>query len=494
MTTNNHFAEDARYLPLAASDPHSPSAYGLPDEQALQSIIRSYFPEFHPVTHQAYAPTVIPVSYSSPSRAIQTPISTTYPTKPSAFPLQVGAFSLAQIRADFPILAEQIDGKPLVWLDNAATTQKPRAVIERLSEYYQHENSNVHRGAHALAARSTDAYEAARHKVAHFIGSPSPDNIIFVRGTTEGINLIAHSVVKPRLKPGDEIILTRLEHHANIVPWQVIAEATGAIIRVVPVDDDGQLIISQYRQLFNKRTKFVSVTHVSNALGTITPIAELIGIAHQFGVPIAIDGAQSVSHIPINVAALDADFFIFSGHKIFAPTGIGVVYGKLALLEQAMPYQGGGNMIADVTFERTQYQAAPQKFEAGTGNIADAVGLGAAIDYVNKIGIHNIAHYEHLLLEYALTQLSDIPGLRLIGTAAQKTSVLSFVLDGHSVSAVGRYLSEAGIAVRAGHHCAQPILRHFGYETSVRPSLAFYNTPQEIDFLVDRLAQLTRNS
>ncbi|MDR0886515.1 MAG: aminotransferase class V-fold PLP-dependent enzyme, partial [Clostridiales Family XIII bacterium] len=303
----------------------------------------------------------------------------------------IGNYSLEQIRADFPILSKPVDGKKLVWLDNAATTQRPQQVIDRISYYYENENSNVHRGAHALAARSTDAYEEARDKIAKYLGAPSADNIVYVRGTTEGINLVAHSYVKPLLSPGDEIIVTILEHHANIVPWQIIAAETGAVLRVVPVDASGQIIFSEYTKLFNSKTKFVTMAHVSNALGTITPVSEMVSIAHGFGVPTLVDGAQSISHMPVNVTALDTDFFVFSGHKIFGPTGIGVVYGKSDALKKAKPYQGGGNMIADVTFEKTIYNEAPQKFEAGTGNIADAVGLGAAIDYVSKIGIANIA-------------------------------------------------------------------------------------------------------
>lgn len=403
----------------------------------------------------------------------------------------IAPFDIQKVRADFPILVEKVNGgQDLVWLDNSATTQRPKAVINRISYYYLHENSNVHRAAHELAARSTDAYEEARQKIADFLHAPSSSNIVFVRGTTEGINLVAQSYVRPLLEPGDEIILSLLEHHANIVPWQQIASETGAIIRVVPVDESGQLILSEYRKLFNSRTRFVSITHVSNALGTITPVAELVQIAHQHGVRILIDGAQSVSHIPVDVQALDADFFVFSGHKIFGPTGIGAVYGKADALENALPYQGGGNMIADVTFERTLYQPAPTKFEAGTGNIADAVGLGAALDYVNSIGIQSINKYEHDLLQYAIKELDRIPGLHLIGRAKEKTSVLSFVLDGYEVPEIGQHLSQHGIAVRAGHHCAQPILRHYGLEATVRPSLAFYNTPEEIEYLVRVIRQL----
>lgn len=396
----------------------------------------------------------------------------------------VGSKTLAQIRSDFPILSEEINGNPLVWLDNGATTQRPRAVIDRLTYYYEHENSNVHRGAHTLAARSTDAYENARETVARFIGAPSKDEIVFVRGTTEAINLVAHSYVKPTLEPGDEIIVSILEHHANIVPWQLIAQETGAVLKVIPCDETGQLLLHEYEKLFTKRTKFVSVTHVSNVLGTVTPVEELIAIAHRHGVRILIDGAQSVAHIPVNVSALDADFFVFSGHKIFAPTGIGAVYGKKELLEAARPYHGGGNMIADVTFERTVYNPAPNKFEAGTGSIADAVGLGAALDYLTQIGMPSVNQWEHELLQYALKEMRTVKGLHLIGTAANKASVLSFKLDGYSDEEVGARLNSYGIAVRTGHHCAQPVLRRFGYEGSVRPTLALYNSPDDIDALV----------
>lgn len=395
----------------------------------------------------------------------------------------IGTKTLEQIRQDFPILRETVNGNPLIWMDNGATTQRPRNVIDRLSYYYEHENSNVHRGAHTLAARSTDAYEKARQTVADFIGAPSKDNIIFVRGTTEGINLVAQSYVKPLLKPGDEIIVSLLEHHANIVPWQLIAQETGAVIKVIPVDESGQLILSEYEKLFTKRTKFVSVTHVSNVLGTITPVAELIAIAHRHGVRILIDGAQSVAHIPVNVSVLDADWFVFSGHKIYAPTGIGVVYGKKELLEAAYPYHGGGNMIKDVTFERTVYNPAPNKFEAGTGSIGDAIGLGAALEYLNSIGMPEISRYEHELVAYGMKELGKIQGLHLIGTAANKSSALSFVLDGVSNDAVGQKLDQNGIAVRVGHHCAQPIIRHYGLESVVRPTLALYNTYEDVDAL-----------
>jgi len=453
----------------------TPSDYGLPETIELEQWASPYFPELQETKvdneePKAYSPTV-----SSYKEA----------------PAGKAGFDVNQVRKDFPILNERVNGgKPLIWLDNGATTQKPNAVIDRISYYYQHENSNVHRGAHELAARSTDAYEAARETTAKFLGAPSKDNIVFVRGTTEAINLAAQSYVKPLLTPGDEIILTHLEHHANIVPWQLIAQETGALIKVAPVDDSGQIILSEFARLFSRRTKFASVTHVSNALGTITPVHEMIQIAHGNGVRILVDGAQSVAHTPLNVSAMDADFFVFSGHKIFGPTGIGALYGKSDVLEEGQPYQGGGNMIKDVTFEHTVYNPPPSKFEAGTGNIADAVGLGAALDYVSNVGIANIGAYEHELLNYATGELKRINGLHLIGTAAEKASVLSFILDGASVEQVGKHLASHGIAVRAGHHCAQPILRRFGLEATVRPTIAFYNTSEEIDKLVSAIREL----
>lgn len=341
-----------------------------------------------------------------------------------------------------------------------------------------------------MAARSTDAYEKARQTVAKFINAPSPDNIIFVRGTTEAINLIAKSWGLQNIKAGDEIVITWLEHHANIVPWQQLCEVTGAVLRVAPVDDSGQVLLDEYQKLLNAKTKLVSFTQVSNALGTITPAHEMIDLAHRVGAKVLLDAAQSVSHISANVQSLDCDWLVFSGHKIFAPTGIGVVYGKSDLLEATQPWQGGGNMIEDVTFEHTRYQPAPAKFEAGTGNIADAVGLGAALEYVQKIGIQNIAIYEHDLLAYAMEALRRIDGLTLIGIAKEKTSVLSFVLKGYTTFEVGEALNKVGIAVRSGHHCAQPILRRFGLEATVRPSLAFYNTHDEVDHLVSTVRKI----
>jgi cysteine desulfurase / selenocysteine lyase len=393
-------------------------------------------------------------------------------------------FDVHAIRRDFPILQERVNGRQIVWFDNAATTQKPQAVIDRLAYFYAHENSNIHRAAHELAARATDAYEGARETVRRFIGAGSSEEIVFVRGTTEAINLVAKSWGARHIGPGDEIIVSHLEHHANIVPWQQLAAEKGARIRVIPVDDSGQVLLQEYQRLLNDRTKLVAVTQVSNALGTVVPVQDIVAMAHRAGARALVDGAQSVSHLRVDVRALDADFFVFSGHKIFGPTGIGVVVGKRDVLEDMPPWQGGGNMIADVTFERTVYQPPPSRFEAGTGNIADAVGLGAALQYVERIGIENIGRYEHALLEYATRHLQPIPGVRLVGTAVDKASVLSFVLDGYSTAEVGKALNQEGIAVRTGHHCAQPILRRFGLETTVRPSLAFYNTCEEVDRMV----------
>lgn len=407
---------------------------------------------------------------------------------PSAHPL----FDVNAIRRDFPILNERVNGRPLVWFDNAATTQKPQVVIDRLAHFYAHENSNIHRAAHELAARATDAYETARETVRRFIGAGSVDEVVFVRGTTEAINLVAKSWGAQNIGPGDEIIVSHLEHHANIVPWQQLAAAKGAKIKVIPVDDSGQVLLDEYQRLLSDKTKIVSVTQVSNALGTVVPVKQIVDLAHRAGAIALVDGAQSVSHMRVDVRELDADFFVFSGHKIFGPTGIGVLYGKKDVLEHMPPWQGGGNMIADVTFEKTLYHGPPTRFEAGTGNIADAVGLGAALEYVERIGIENIGRYEHDLLAYATHHLNPIPGVRLVGTAADKASVLSFVLDGYTTDEVGKALNEEGIAVRTGHHCAQPILRRFGLETTVRPSLAFYNTCEEVDRFVAVVRRLSR--
>ena len=399
-------------------------------------------------------------------------------------------FDVELIKKDFPILRERVNGRPLVWLDNAATTQKPQLVIDRIAHFYEHENSNIHRAAHELAARATDAYEGARKKVQQFLNAGSPNEIVFVRGATEGINLVAKSWGEQFLGPGDEIIVSHLEHHANIVPWQQLAARKGAKLKVIPVDDNGQILLDEYAKLLTSRTKLVSITQVSNALGTIVPVKQVVAMAHAAGAKALVDGAQSVSHMPVDVRDLDADWFVFSGHKVFAPTGIGVVYGKEELLNETQPWQGGGNMIRDVTFEHTEYQSAPGRFEAGTGNIADAVGLGAAIDYVSRIGMDRIDQYEHYLLAYATKLLKEVPGLRLIGTAPDKASVLSFVLDGFTNDQVGQALNREGIAVRTGHHCAQPILRRFCLESSVRPSLAFYNTCSDVLALISVLQRL----
>jgi len=434
-----------------------------------------------------------PVS-PSPSRVEPSPLA--IELRPELIPDLGGTshgtrpFDAASFKRDFPILEERVHGKPLIWLDNAATTQKPRQVIERLSHFYEHENSNIHRAAHTLAARSTDAYEAAREKTRRFLNAGSTEEIIFVRGATEGINLIAKAWGGRNVKEGDEVVVTWLEHHANIVPWQQLCAQTGARLRVAPVDDSGQIILEEYEKLLNPRTRIVSLTQVSNALGTVTPAAEMVAMAHRHGACVLVDGAQAVSHMAVDVQALDCDFYVFSGHKVFGPTGIGAVYGKKAVLDQMPPWQGGGNMIADVTFEKTVYQPAPARFEAGTGNIADAVGLGAAIDYVESIGMSNIGAWEHELLSYGTRGLLTIPGLRLIGTAKEKAGVLSFVIDECRTEDIGKALDREGIAVRSGHHCAQPILRRFGLEATVRPSLALYNTFEDIDALVDALRRI----
>jgi cysteine desulfurase / selenocysteine lyase len=404
--------------------------------------------------------------------------------------LSAEPFDVASIRRDFPILEERVNGKPLIWLDNAATTQKPKSVIDRLSYFYAHENSNIHRAAHELAARATDAYESAREKVRRFLNAPSVKEIIFVRGATEGINLVAQSWGRQNVHKGDEIVITWLEHHANIVPWQMLCAEKGARLRVAPVDDTGQILLDEYHKLLGPKTRLVSFPQVSNALGTVTPAREIIELAHRYGAKVLLDGAQAVSHMHVDVQAYDCDFYVFSGHKVFAPTGIGVVFGKYDILENTQPWQGGGNMIQDVTFEKTTYQPPPGRFEAGTGNIADAVGLGAALDYLTRVGMVNVSRHEHDLLVYATEKLLRIPGLRLIGTAREKAGVLSFVLDGFRTEDVGAALNRQGIAVRAGHHCAQPILRRFGVESTVRPSLALYNTCEDIDALVAALWNL----
>lgn len=402
------------------------------------------------------------------------------------------AFDVEGVRRDFPALHQRVNGHPLIYLDNAATTHKPQAVLDATSQFYGRDNSNIHRAAHVLAERSTKLFEAGREKVRQFLGAADAKEIVFVRGTTEGINLVANSYGRRHVGPGDEILLTQLEHHANIVPWQLLAEQTGAVIRVAPIHDNGELILEEFAKLLSEKTKIVSVTHVSNALGTVNPVEQIIPLAHGVGAVVLVDGAQSTPHLPVNVSALDADFYVFSGHKIFGPTGIGALYGKKHLLDAMPPWQGGGHMIQDVTFEKTIYRPAPEKFEAGTPDIAGVVGLGAAIDYLFRVGIPAIAAYEHTLLEYATHALSTVPGLRPIGTAANKASVLSFIIPGLSNEAIAHHLDKQGIAVRAGHHCALPAQRHFGQDTTVRPSLAFYNTFAEVDTFVAALHTLPK--
>jgi cysteine desulfurase/selenocysteine lyase len=404
-----------------------------------------------------------------------------------------GPFRVPTIRRDFPILNQQVHGKPLVWFDNAATTQKPQSVIDAVANFYAHDNSNIHRGAHTLAARATDAYEQARQKVQAFLGASSAKEILFVRGTTEGINLVAQTYGRKFLQAGDEIVLTTLEHHANIVPWQMIAKEKGALLRVVPITDRGEIMLEAYESLLGPRTRLVALSQASNTLGTVLPVAEMTQMARRYNARVLVDGAQSVAHIPVNVQQLDCDFFVFSGHKIFAPTGIGAVYAKEDLLEIMPPWQGGGSMIRDVTFEETTYAEPPAKFEAGTPNIADAVGLGAALDYVSRLGLPNIARHEQELLRYATEQLAGIPGLRIIGTAAEKVGLVSFVLKDRKTEEVGRLLDQEGIAVRAGHHCAQPSLRRYGLEATVRPSFSLYNTREEIDRLVAAVYRILRS-
>lgn len=479
-----YFLNEAAALPAAAAAENRVAArpFELPGDGALRRLLGELAGE-RAELRRSPSPGVGHGDYYFVEPRLPTAV-------PSADAGRFPAFDVQAVRRDFPILAERVNGKPLVWFDNAATTQKPQAVIDRLAHFYQHENSNIHRAAHELAARATDAYEAARGKVARFLGAASTEEIIFVRGATEAINLVAKTWGKQHIGEGDEIVVSLLEHHANIVPWQQLAKEKGARLRVIPVDDQGQILLDDYQRLLNDRTRLVAIAQVSNALGTVTPVREIVDLAHRVGARVLVDGAQSVSHMRVDVRALDADFFVFSGHKVFAPTGIGVVYGKRDLLETMPPWQGGGNMIADVTFERTLYQGVPSRFEAGTGNIADAAGLGAAIDYVQRIGIENIARYEHDLLAYATQRVRTIPGLRLIGTADDKASVLSFILAGYRTEDVGSALNEEGIAVRAGHHCAQPILRRFGLEATVRPSLAFYNTCEEVDRMVGVLQRL----
>jgi cysteine desulfurase/selenocysteine lyase len=391
---------------------------------------------------------------------------------------------MRKVRKDFPILKQKVHGKPLVYLDNGATSQKPQIVIDTLNRYYAAENSNIHRGVHFLSERATAAYEDARQKVKRFVNAGSEREIIFVRGTTEAINLVAQSYGRTFLKEGDEIIVSALEHHSNIVPWQMLCGQTGARLRVVPMNHDGELVLDEYRRLLNEKTKFVAVAHVSNALGTIVPVTEIVRLAHERSVPVLVDGAQAVPHLKVDVQELGCDFYAFSGHKLFGPTGVGVLYGRSELLDAMPPYQGGGDMISLVTFEKTHYNVLPYKFEAGTPHIAGGVGLAAAIDYLNGLDWRQVLAHEHDLLTYATAALSEITGLRIIGTAEQKTGVISFAFEHIHAHDVGTILDQEGVAVRAGHHCAMPVMQRFGVPATTRASFALYNTRDEVDALV----------
>lgn len=405
--------------------------------------------------------------------------------QPEAYGLDV-----AQIRRDFPILNETIHGKPLVYFDNAASTQKPRVVIDCIRQVYEHDYANVHRGVHTLSQRATDLFEAARDKVRAFINAAKAEEIVFVRGTTEAINLVAQSYGRANIGAGDEILISAMEHHSNIVPWQMVAQQTGATLKVAPMSYAGELRMDEFERLLTTRTKLVSVTHMSNALGSINPVARLVELAHARGVPVLLDGAQAIPHLPVDVRALDCDFYVFSGHKLYGPSGIGVLYGKQALLQAMPPWQGGGEMIRMVTFERTEYNTLPYKFEAGTPNIADAIALGAAIDYLQGIGMQAIADHELRLLAYATERAAQIDGLTILGQADQKGAILSFTLDRIHPHDVGTWLDRLGIAVRAGHHCAMPVMDFYGVPATTRASFAFYNTFEEIDILMDGIGQI----
>ena len=401
----------------------------------------------------------------------------------TALPVSSGDFEVERIREDFPVLRQIVNGKPLVYLDNAASSQVPQVVIDRGSIYLEDEHSNIHRGVHYLSQKATTAYEGAREKVKRFINAREAKECIFVRGATEGINLVMHGYGRKFVGVGDEIIISAMEHHANIVPWQMLCEEKGAVLRVIPMNDAGELLQDEYNSLLGEKTKLVAFTHVSNALGTINPVREMIDQAHKYGVPVLIDGAQSAPHLPIDVQDLDCDFYAFSGHKMFAPTGSGIIYGKAELLEKMNPFQGGGDMIRSVTFEKTTYAGLPNKFEAGTPAIASQIGLGAAIDYLSSIDRKKAAAHEHELLRYATERLKAIEGVRIIGTAREKTSVLSFVIDDIHPHDIGTILDQEGIAVRAGHHCAQPVMQRFNIPATARASFAFYNTKEEVDVL-----------
>ncbi|HSB61500.1 MAG TPA: cysteine desulfurase [Vicinamibacteria bacterium] len=400
------------------------------------------------------------------------------------------SLDVERIRKDFPILQQTVHGKPLVYLDNAATSQKPLAVIDALRAYYETDNANVHRGVHLLSERATAAYEGARVRIQRFLNAAHAHEIIFVRGTTEGLNLVAHTHGRRAVGAGDEIVITALEHHSNIVPWQLLCEEKGAVLRVVPIDDAGELDLDAYARLLGPRTRLVAFPHVSNALGTVLPIRRLIDLAHAQGVPVVVDGAQAVPHMAVDVQALDCDFYTFSGHKTFGPTGIGILYGKTALLERMPPYMGGGDMIKTVTFEKTTYNDLPYKFEAGTPDIAGAIGLGVALDYLDRLGLDAVAAHEHALLAHATGAVAALPGVRLIGTAREKAGVVSFVVDGVHAHDVGTILDREGIAVRTGHHCAMPVMARYGLAATTRASFAFYNTHAEIDALAGAVGRV----
>ena len=412
------------------------------------------------------------------------------PNPPARLPAP--PIDVERVRQDFPLLHQRVRGKPMVYHDNAATSQKPQSVIDAVTRFYTSENANIHRGVHYLSERATDAYDQVREKVARFLNARSSREIIFTRGTTEGINLVAQSYGRPALKPGDDIVITAMEHHSNIVPWQLVCEQTGSRLRAAPFNDAGELDVDAFERLLTDRTRLVSVVHVSNALGTVNPVKRLIALAHDRGIPVLLDGAQSAPHLGVDVQELDCDFFAFSGHKLFGPTGVGVLFGRESLLEQMPPYQGGGDMIATVTLERSTWAPLPAKFEAGTPMIAQVMGLGAALDYVMDLGFERISSWEHQLLSYATERVIGVEGLKLIGTAAHKASILGFTLKGVHPHDIGAILDDSGVAIRAGHHCAQPVMRHFGIPATARASFAFYNTRDEADILADALMQVRR--
>jgi cysteine desulfurase/selenocysteine lyase len=415
---------------------------------------------------------------------------------PARKPARPAAFDVARVRADFPILTKEVHGQPLVYLDNAATTQKPRAVLDALERYYREDNANIHRGVHLLAERATRAYEEARGKVRRFLNAAESREVVFVRGTTEGINLVASCFGRKFVRPGDEILISAMEHHSNIVPWQMMCEERGAVLKVVPISDDGDMVLEEYERLLTPRTKLVSVVHLSNSLGTVNPVRRLIELAHARGVPVLLDGAQSAAHLPVDVRALDCDFFAFSGHKLYGPTGIGVLYGKARWLEAMPPYQGGGDMIRSVTFAKTTYADLPNKFEAGTPHIAGVVGMGAALDYLESLGPSNAAAHEEHLLWHATERLRAIPGVRILGSPAERAAVLSFVVEDPPVSSldVGTRLDLEGIAVRTGHHCCQPVMDRFGVPATARASFAVYNTLEEVDVFADALRDVVASA